>query len=54
MTKDKAAKIITNEIYSRAKLNKADLYLKRKNEIEKIIENKTYHWIIYKNYREKC
>ena len=40
MTKDKAAKIITNEINSRAKLNRANSYLKKKNEIEKIIENK--------------
>ena len=31
MTKDKAAKIITNEINSRAKLNKADKYLQFKN-----------------------
>jgi hypothetical protein len=30
MTKDKAAKIITNEINSRAKLNQADSYLKKK------------------------
>ncbi len=32
MTKDKAAKIITKEINSRAKLNKADEYLKKKKE----------------------
>ena len=31
MTKDKAAKIITNEINSRAKLNQADKYLQFKN-----------------------
>ena len=31
MTKDKAAKIITNEINSRAKLNTADKYLQFKN-----------------------
>ncbi len=31
MTKDKAANIITKEINSRAKLNKADIYLKLKN-----------------------
>jgi len=31
MTKDKAAKIITKEINTRAKLNKADIYLKLKN-----------------------
>jgi hypothetical protein len=36
MTKDKASKIITKEIKSRAKLNKADEYLKEKNEIDKI------------------
>ena len=30
MTKDKAAKIITNEIYSRATLNNADKYLQFK------------------------
>jgi hypothetical protein len=42
MTKDKAAKIITNEINSRAKLNRADKYLKKKKEIEDITENKKY------------
>jgi hypothetical protein len=31
MTKDKAAKIITNEINSGAKMNKADSYLQLKN-----------------------
>ncbi len=31
MTKDKAAKIITNEINSRAKLNRADKCLQFKN-----------------------
>ena len=31
MTKDKAAKIITSEINSRAKLNRADKYLQLKN-----------------------
>ena len=36
MTNDKAAKIITKEINSRAKLNRADSYLKEKNEIDKI------------------
>ncbi len=36
MTKDKAAKVITNIINSRAKFNKADEYLKEKNEIDKI------------------
>jgi hypothetical protein len=36
MTKDKAAKEITNIINSRAKFNKADEYLKEKNEIDKI------------------
>ncbi len=30
MTKDKAAKIITKEISTRAKLNKADIYLQLK------------------------
>ena len=34
MNKDKAAKIITNEINSRAKLNKADEYLKEKKKKE--------------------
>ena len=34
MNKDKAAKIITNEINSRAKLNKADEYLKEKKNKE--------------------
>ncbi len=53
MTKDKAAKIITNEINSRAKLNRADSYLKKKNEIEKIQKIKNYPWIIYKNQPEK-
>ena len=38
MTKDKAAKIITNEINSRAKLNKADSYLKTKKKKEDFIE----------------
>jgi hypothetical protein len=45
MTKDKAAKIITNEINSREKLNQADLifkkadsYLKRKKKKEDFIE----------------
>ncbi len=47
MTKDKAAKIITNEINSRAKLNRANSYFKKKNELEKIIENKIYPWIIH-------
>ena len=42
MTKDKAAKLITNEINSRAKLNRADKYLKKKKEIEDITENKKY------------
>ena len=32
MTKDKAAKIITREINTRAKLNKADMYLQLKNK----------------------
>ena len=32
MTKDKAAKIITKEINTRAKLNKADMYLQLKNK----------------------
>ena len=32
MTKDKAAKIITNEINSRAKLNRANMYLQLKNK----------------------
>jgi hypothetical protein len=37
MTKDKAAKIITNEINSRAKLNKADEYLQfKKNSLEEL------------------
>ena len=36
MTNNKAAKIITKEINSRAKLNRADSYLKEKNEIDKI------------------
>ena len=36
MTKDKAEKEITNIINSRAKFNKADEYLKEKNEIDKI------------------
>ena len=40
INKDKAAKIITNEINSRAKLNRADKYLQKKTKIEKIIENK--------------
>ena len=39
MTNNKAAKIITKEINSRAKLNRADSYLKEKNEIDKIIKN---------------
>jgi hypothetical protein len=38
MTKDKAAKIITNEINSRAKLNQADSYLKKKKKKEDFIE----------------
>ena len=38
MTKDKAAKIITNEIKSRAKLNQADSYLKKKKKKEDFIE----------------
>ena len=32
MTRDKAAKIITNEINSRAKLNRANMYLQLKNK----------------------
>ena len=32
ITRDKAAKIITNEINSRAKLNQADSYLKKKKK----------------------
>ena len=37
MTKDKAAKIITKEIDSRAKLNKADEYLQfKKNSLEEL------------------
>jgi hypothetical protein len=37
MTKDKAAKIITNEINSRAKLNIADKYLQLKtNSLEEL------------------
>ena len=32
MTKDKAAKVITKEINTRAKLNKADMYLQLKNK----------------------
>jgi hypothetical protein len=32
MTKDRAAKIITNEINSKTKLNQADSYLKRKKK----------------------
>ncbi len=31
MTKDKAANIVTKEIKTRAKLNKADMYLQLKN-----------------------
>ena len=38
MTKDKAAKIITKEINTRSKLNKADKYLKTKKEKEEFIE----------------
>ena len=37
MTKDKAAKIITREINTRAKLNQADSYLKKKKEIKKVM-----------------
>ena len=51
MTKDKAAKIITNEIKSTAKLNKADLYIQKKRN-RKIIENKVYHWINYKTSKK--
>ncbi len=40
MSQDKAAKIITKEINVRGKWNKADSYLQKKNEIEKMIENK--------------
>jgi hypothetical protein len=38
MTKDKAVKIITKEINSRAKLNTANEYLKEKKEKEEFIE----------------
>ena len=38
MTKDKAAKVITKEINSRAQLNKADKYLQTKKEKEEFIE----------------
>ena len=38
ITRDKAAKIITNEINSRAKLNQADSYLKKKKKKEDFIE----------------
>ncbi len=38
MTEDKAAKIITNEINSRAKLNQADSYLKKKKEKRNLIK----------------
>ena len=37
MTKDKAAKIITKGINSRAKLNTADKYLKEKKQIEEFV-----------------
>ncbi len=38
MTKDKAAKVITKEINSRAQLNKANKYLQTKKEKEEFIE----------------
>ena len=38
MTKDKAAKIITNEINSRAKLNTANEYLQKENKKRKTQE----------------
>ena len=37
MTKDKAAKIINNEIKSRAKLNRADIYWKNKKKQQLIM-----------------
>ena len=42
MTKDNAAKIITKEINTRAKLNKADKYLQKKKKIDEITENNKY------------
>ena len=43
MTKDKAAKVITKEINTRAKLNTADKYLKKKKENDEFIKNIKTH-----------
>jgi hypothetical protein len=55
MTKDKAAKIITNEINSRAKLNKADSYLKKKKKKEDFIEKiKLFKKPIRNYFKKNC
>ena len=45
MTKDKAAKVITKEINTRAKLNAADKYLQTKKEKEEFVEKIKNHSI---------
>ena len=53
MTKDKAAKVITKEINSRAKLNKADMYLQLKNkslEELKLIFKRVMQYISHVDY----
>ena len=52
MTNNKAAKIITKEINSRAKLNRADSYLKEKNKIDKI--KRLFKKPIRNHFKKNC